>query len=107
MKTINRDPRYTYKIRLHRINTKVSTAVIECPMKIHAVEIDLSKYNAMQFFEPTEVDMTSSYFTIGPYMMPHGYIRISLLFQENGRTVYICYVRFFFLISLMDFSFLG
>ncbi|GFO32531.1 hypothetical protein PoB_005903600 [Plakobranchus ocellatus] len=56
----------------------------------------------MQFFEPTEVDMASSNLTIGPYMMPHGNIRISLLFQKNGQTVYTSY-RYFKVIHYGDF----
>ncbi|GFN89494.1 hypothetical protein PoB_001600000 [Plakobranchus ocellatus] len=90
----NPDRRYTYKMRLHRVNTLVNTSAIECPMKIHAVEIDLSEYNSMQFFEPTEVDMATSHLTIGPYMIPHGYIRVSMLFEESGQPVYTCY-RYF------------
>ncbi|GFN82978.1 hypothetical protein PoB_000948400 [Plakobranchus ocellatus] len=62
--------------------------------KTVTIQIDLSEYNSMQFFEPTEVDMATSHLTIGPYMLPHGYIRVSILFEENGQLVYTCY-RYF------------
>ncbi|KAK3735781.1 hypothetical protein RRG08_036829 [Elysia crispata] len=75
---------YTYEMELYLING------IRPSQNLYSVQqvgkIDLSDLNSMDALEPCEMDLTSTTQTLGPHILPEGFLRIVVTLKQNGKV---------------------